>query len=223
MSVFDDPGTARRYEEGPPRLVPGYRDLQRMALVLIKEKAPEDGRILVLGAGGGLELRLFAESEPGWRLVGVDPAGQMLETAKTVMGPFADHAELIEGTIDAAPDGPFDAATAILVFHFIPVAEKLSTLKALRRRLKPGAPFVTSHFSLPREPAKRDLWLDRYAAFGIGSGAPPENMANAKQAIGATLPIVSPEEDEALLNQAGFSDISLFYVGFGFRGWVATA
>ena len=42
-------------------------------------------------------------------------------------------------------------------------------------------------------------------------------------AIGERLPTLSPEHDEALLHQAGFTDVSLFYAAFTFRGWVATA
>jgi tRNA (cmo5U34)-methyltransferase len=37
------------------------------------------------------------------------------------------------------------------------------------------------------------------------------------------LPLLSAEEDEALLREAGFSGVTLFYAGFSFRGWVATA
>ncbi len=41
--------------------------------------------------------------------------------------------------------------------------------------------------------------------------------------IGAKLPILSPEEDEKQLRDAGFHGITLFYAGFTFRGWVAYA
>jgi tRNA (cmo5U34)-methyltransferase len=37
------------------------------------------------------------------------------------------------------------------------------------------------------------------------------------------LPILAPEQEEALLREAGFPDVSLFYMGFAFRGWVAYA
>ena len=37
------------------------------------------------------------------------------------------------------------------------------------------------------------------------------------------LSILAPEEEEALLKEAGFSGISLFYAGFSFKGWVAYA
>jgi tRNA (cmo5U34)-methyltransferase len=39
-------------------------------------------------------------------------------------------------------------------------------------------------------------------------------------AIGKQLPILSPEEDEEIMQRAGFSNIETFYVGLGFRGWV---
>jgi tRNA (cmo5U34)-methyltransferase len=39
--------------------------------------------------------------------------------------------------------------------------------------------------------------------------------------IDSHLTILPPEQDEAMLRQGGFSNISLFYVGFTFRGWVA--
>src|SRR5689334_14020915 len=38
------------YAEGPPRQVPGYSSLHRMVSLLLAERTPPDGRVLVLGA-----------------------------------------------------------------------------------------------------------------------------------------------------------------------------
>lgn len=57
--------------------------------------------------------------------------------------------------------------------------------------------------------------------FAAASGVPRENARKAAEAIGARLSQLSPEQDEAMLKDAGFSGISLFYAGFTFRGWVA--
>jgi tRNA (cmo5U34)-methyltransferase len=35
------------------------------------------------------------------------------------------------------------------------------------------------------------------------------------------LPILAPERDETLLRDVRFADVTLFYTGFTFRGWVA--
>jgi tRNA (cmo5U34)-methyltransferase len=48
-------------------------------------------------------------------------------------------------------------------------------------------------------------------------------MAKAAEAIGERLPVLSPADDEALLREAGFADVSLFYAALTFRGWVAYA
>lgn len=221
MSPFSDPLAVARYAEGPPRLVPGFADLHRMTLLLLAEHTPADGRVLVLGAGGGLELKTFAESQPGWRFDGVDPAAEMLKLAQATLGPLASRVQLHEGYIESAPAGPFDAATCLLTLHFLPLEERRRTLGELYQRLKPGAPLVVAHHSFPQEEAERAQWLLRYAAFATASGIGQEQAASARVAIGARLPVLSPDQDEALLREAGFSAVSLFYAGFTFRGWVA--
>ena len=86
LKGFEDPAAVQRYAENPPRYMPGYADMQRMAAVLLAEHAPDDGTLLVLGAGGGLEMKAFAELQPRWRFVGVDPAPEMLKLAQATLG-----------------------------------------------------------------------------------------------------------------------------------------
>lgn len=217
--VFADPDAVARYAEGPPRLVPGFADLQRMTTLLLAERAPQNARVLVVGAGGGLELKVFAEGQPGWEFDGVDPSAEMLKLAEATLGPLMSRVRLHRGYIDVAPEGPFDAATCLLTFHFVPLEERLRMVREIRRRLKPGAPLVVAHLSFPQSDAQ--LWLSRYIAFAVSSGVDRDKAENARTAIGAQLPILSPEQDEAILRDAGFTDVSLFYTGFTFRGWVA--
>lgn len=202
-------------------MVPGYADMQRMAMLLLAERAPADARVLVVGAGGGLELKLFSEGQPNWSFVGVDPAAAMLDLARTTLGDHAGRTRFHEGFVHSAPEGPFDGASCILTLHFIEREERLRTLEQVRRRLKPGAPFVAAHYSIPE--GELDLWLSRSAAFSITSGIDPAQANAARAGIAERLPILSPGADEQLLREAGFSGVSLFYVGFVFRGWVAYA
>jgi len=202
------------------RQVPGFHGLQRMAGLLLAERVPEDGRILVLGAGGGLELKAFAEAYPGWRFCGVDPSAEMLALAGQTLGPLAERVEMHEGYIDTAPSGPFDGAACLLTLHFIPEDERRRTVAEIHRRLVPGAPLVVAHHSVPQEEAEKLRWLGRYAAFAAASGIPLQEANKAVAAMAERLPLLSPEQDEAVLRDAGFTDIALFYAGFTFRGWV---
>ncbi|MES1971557.1 MAG: class I SAM-dependent methyltransferase [Pseudomonadota bacterium] len=221
LKPFSDPVHVARYVEGPRRFVPGFEALHRMTGVLLAERAPDDARVLVLGAGGGLEMKALADMQAGWRFVGVDPAAEMLKLAGRTLGPHAARADLIEGYIDDAPSGPFDAAVCLLTLHFLDPVERERTVRQIHRRLSPGAPFVAAHGSFPQ--GERARWLDRYMNFAIASGADPDQARGARTAVDASVAMLSPEADEAILRAGGFSDVTQFYAAFTWRGWIARA
>ncbi len=213
----------KSYLEGPPRQVPGFSSLHRMAALLMAERMPDNGRVLVLGAGGGLELKALAEAQAGWTFDGVDPSADMLQLARQVAGEHGNRIGFHRGNIDVAPEGPFDAAVCLLTFHHIPIEQRLETLVQIRRRLKSGAPFVIAHMSFLQSEPERSIWIDRHLAFGAIDGTDPARVENARKAMRERLHILAPEEEETMLREAGFSGVALFYTAFSFRGWVAYA
>ncbi len=221
-TAFSDPDMVSDYAERTARLVPGLRDLHRMAGLLLAEKVPADGRVMVLGAGGGLELRAFAGQHPGWRFDGIDPSPEMLAQARDTLGPLLSQVTLHEGYVDDAPEGPFDGAACLLTLHFLPAEERLRTVREVHRRLRPGAPFVVAHHSFAKANGAGERWLARNAAFSVSNGVPAEQAQKSIPAIRDRLPVLSPDQDVAVLRDAGFQDIELFYAGFTFRGWVAS-
>lgn len=222
LKPFRDPAFVARYVEGPPRFVPGFADLHRMTDLLLAERAPEDARLLVLGAGGGLELKALAQAHPLWRFAGVDPAPEMLKLAKDMLGPLASRVTLVEGYIDDAPEGPFDGAVCLLTLHFLDATARRHAEEQIHRRLRLGAPFVVTHASFPQG-AGRENWLARYARFALGSGADPAQVEKMRTDVGNALSLYDPAEDEALLRAAGFRDVQLFYAAFTWRGWICHA
>ncbi len=223
LKHFSDPGAVARYLDGPRQFVPGLDALHRMTGILLAESAPGDAKILVLGAGGGAEIRALADVHPNWTFVGVDPAAAMLRLARQTVGEYGDRVELVEGYVEDAPEGPFDAALCLLTLHFLAAPERERTVRQIHARLRPGAPFVAAHASFPQAGREREIWLDRYAAYPIASGADPEQVRNARAAVAASLNSLSPEQDEAILRAAGFADASLFYAAFTWRGWISHA
>lgn len=222
-SAFNSSDVVAKYAEGPKRNVPGYSGILPMTRILLGERVPPQGRVLVVGAGGGLEMEDLALANPGWTIDGVDPSGPMLELAASRLGPLMSRMALHEGYVQDAPAGPFDGATCLLTFHFVPPEQRLPTAREIHRRLKPGAPFVVAHLSVEDGAGERDLWMKRYAAFLVSSGSEPRQAAATREKVEKELTILSPSQDEAILREAGFSDVRLFYVGFTFRGWVAYA
>jgi tRNA (cmo5U34)-methyltransferase len=219
---FFEGAAVRDYASRPARQVPGFADLHRMITQLLSERVPADASLLVLGAGGGLELKAFADACPGWTFEGVDPSADMLALARTVAAEHVTRIELRQGYIEDASDGPFDAAVSILTFHFIAREQRLETLRQLRRRLRPGAPLVLAHISFPQGEPERSTWIARHVAYA-NPGTDPAQLQQSRDAIAARLTILSPDEEEAQMREAGFGGVSLFYAGLSFRGWIAYA
>jgi tRNA (cmo5U34)-methyltransferase len=218
---FSDPAAVAGYVTNLSRNVPGVAVLHELVDQILGETTTEAGRVLVVGAGGGVELAYLADRHPGWTFDGVDPSGPMLELARTTLGANAERAALHEGYVEQAPPGPFDAATCLLTLHFLPRDERVQTLKEIRARLRPGAPLLTFHHSVPAGPT-RLTWLERAARYAVGTGETNQVMARA-EGMAANLPILTPEEDETALASAGFRNAEPFYGALTLRGWVAFA
>lgn len=219
LSFFLDVADGARHGQGD---VPGLVDLYRMVLLLLAEHTPPEAEILVLDAGDGTALKAFAEARPDWRLLAVDPSAGRLELMRRTLGGLAPRARLLRGSIDDVSEGPFGGAASLFTLHFLDAEQRLAVLRALKRRLKPGAPLVVAHHSCP---VGGDLWswLTRSLAFADREAADFDKASATAEAMMARLPILSSEEDEGLLYRAGFSEVTLFYAAFSFRGWVAFA
>ncbi len=218
---YTDPRAIDSYAEDALRKVPGLADLHRMMMLLLGEHAPDAAHVLVVGAGGGMETRALAEAQPGWRFTGVDPAPAMLELARRATVSCADRVNLVEGTVEQAPDGPFDGAICLLTLHHIERSERLHTLREIRRRLTPGARFVLAHHVAAG--ADPQQWMTRSVAFGDRAGPDWAKAVEHGRVMMERLPLLAPGEEEALLREAGFADVELFYAAFSFRGWVGIA
>jgi len=223
---FTDPERVARYTTlGPSAFMPGHAGVLQMVGVLLAESVPDEGVVLVVGAGGGLDTSAMAKAGPTWRFVGVDPAPAMLELARTVVGPEVNaRLELIEGVASDAPEGPFDAATLILVLGMLPDdGTKLATLREIHRRLRPGVPFILVDRCDDRFGPDFERNVNRYVAYARASGVDPATLTSALQSQKGNAGLVTAARNEALLAEAGFRNVETFYVGMQWRGWNATA
>src|SRR3546814_17437576 len=75
---------------------------------------------------------------------------------------------------------PYTTLFRSLTLHFLDTEERIRTAAEIRKRLKPGAPFVAAHGSFPQGAGTRDRWLDRYASYAIASGGDPEDRKSTR-------------------------------------------
>nr|AIA14734.1 Methyltransferase domain protein [uncultured bacterium] len=219
--LFKDPEHVANYAERPRKIIPGFDGLHRIMAQLIREAAPD--KVLVLGGGGGLELRTLIDALPEARYCAVDPSAEMIAQGKAYLHNPA-NVDWVEGLIFDAPSEPFDAATCMLTLHFVPDdGAKLATLKAVRARLKPGAPFFIAHLAVDKDAPGSDQRFERYLQFASDSQLDAETLEKAHGRVRTDLNCVGPERDETLLREAGFSGIELVFKGMYWCGWIAYA
>ena len=133
---------AASYDDDVRAAIPGYEVLHETAAALLHNALSEQARILLVGVGTGEEILRLAPDHPGWRITAVDPAAAMVDVARAKVDTAAlnDRVELRVGGVDDVPATErFDAATLILVQHFLPDdGAKLAMVRAIADRLEPG-------------------------------------------------------------------------------------
>lgn len=217
---FDFPyGSA--YEATVRRAIPAHEHTMRMAAALLAARLPEQADVLVVGAGGGMELCELGALQPGWRLTGVDPSGQMVDIARDRVAQhgLSDRVTLVQGTADALPaDARFDASTCLMVMHMLPdTGAKAALLKPIAGRLRPGAPFILSDAfgnSLPEAYVPAWRWFQR------GMGRDDEAIMALEVQVRAGVHFVPETRIAELLTDAGFAPPEQFFHAFWFGGWM---
>lgn len=216
---------ARRYDDTIRRVIPGYDALHSMTGVLLRDAIPDDGRILVVGAGTGSELLALGAMGPQWRFTACDPASDMLAVARDRLAgqPVEARTTLHACITDDLPaeETAFDAATCLLVMHFLPDdGSKLALLKSIAARLKPGAPLVLA--DMHEDPAS-ERWqriLRAWAGWQVSNGIDPEMVERGLQHVRRSVHFVPRARMEALFDEAGFEPSMDFWHAFQFGAFL---
>ncbi|MDQ0428084.1 tRNA (cmo5U34)-methyltransferase [Planomicrobium stackebrandtii] len=218
---------ATEYDKGVRRTLPTYDPMLRLSQTFLRYALKEQAEVLVVGCGGGNELKAFGVPNPGWRFTAVDPAKAMLEAAKTkaAHAGIEERVEWVNGTVmDVPTEKRFDGATCILVLHFVPeMEEKRALLMKIRSHLDPGAPFVlVSKFGDPNDPEFKELvalwknyWLDM-------TNLPEQQVEDLMKGT-LTESSISESEIRTLLKDSGFQRVANFFKTNHFGGWICYA
>ena len=218
---------AHQYDIDIRRAIPGYEALHSMAYSLLQTNLSKSARLLVVGSGTGMELVNYCQQNPTWSLVGVDPSAEMMAIAveQLVSLGYRERVDLHTGYVSTLPaTEPMDAATLMLVMHFLPDdGSKLQLLKDIARHLKPGAELVLADLhgdrSKPYFAKLKKAWQAFY--FSQLDDESIEAEANFQTSIDNSIYFITEARIIELLQAAGFGNITKFYNAFLFGGWIA--
>jgi tRNA (cmo5U34)-methyltransferase len=222
-----DSGIAQEYDRGVRRTLPTYDPMMRLSQTFLRSNLTKDASLLIIGGGGGNELKAFGPANPGWNFTAVDPSKAMLEVAKmkTRELEMESRVEFIRGTIADVPvESVYDGATCLLVLHFIAeVEDKLSLLKKLRSHLKPGSPFVlVSKVGETNDPEFKEL-VSLWKNYWLDNTSMTEEKVEELMKGTLTESVIPEEKLRELLAEAGFHRIANFFKTNHFGGWICYA
>ncbi len=212
------------YDESVSKIIPAFESIYELSQHLLMDSLDKEARILVAGAGTGKEIINSSRNNPHWSFTGFDPAKAMLAIArqKIAAASLENKISLIHGVIDDVAENDFDAATSILVMHFLPDdGSKLNFLKGIADKLKPGSLIILVDI-------EGEIGSNNYIRL---SGA-WKNQQIFKRGDNYTVNeefelrekevhFIPQKRIESLLNEAGFINIDKFFKAYLFGGFVA--
>jgi tRNA (cmo5U34)-methyltransferase len=208
------------------QFIPGRRAIFAIVEASFLELLPKGpARILVVGAGGGEEILRLGLDNPGWSFVGIDSSQPMVELARRRIAntPIAARSQVDAKTVENLEEKDFDAATCILTAHFVPDdGAKLAFFKAIRARLKSGAPLAIVDGVGVAGEAQTELLRRIWKRHAVRNGA-VEEVAETNAENFRKVAVVSAERQEELLTSVGFERLTPIFRGLAIKGWLAFA
>ncbi|MDA3896383.1 MAG: class I SAM-dependent methyltransferase [Desulfobacteraceae bacterium] len=215
---------SNEYDDTAHKIIPAYQAIYELTQHLLRDRLNSVARILVAGAGTGKEIIDCSQNNPNWSFTGFDPAEPMLSIAreKVAAATLKSKISLVLGLIDDVAEKDFDAATAILVMHFLPDdGAKLYFLKAIADKLKPGAPIVLvdleGEIGSDEYNVLNAAWKNQQLFIRAENDRVNEEFAMREKEVH----FISEKRIELLFIEAGFIQVQKFFKAYLFGGYVA--
>lgn len=223
---INPPIATNQYDESIRLFCAAYEPLFVMSNAVLRSIIAGNADLLIVGAGTGMEICTFGQANSGWSMTGVDPSSDMLSIANEKISQFElkNRVNLVQGfTHDLPETDMFDAATCILVMHFLPDdGSKLDILKSISKRLKSGAPLILVDGFGTKDSVNFEQNILSWKSFCETMGVDSQMVEDGfRDQIMKRLQFVSEERISGLLNEAGFDNPTRFFTSFLYGGWVA--
>lgn len=211
------------YNDKIRQSIPGYEALHEMVYDFLFEALPEEAHLLIAGVGTGMELQLLGTRCPGWRFTAFDISPEMIAVCRNVIrkSGLEERVDFVEGTVAAlSEDIRFDAATSLLVSHFIVGREKrLEYFSSLSRLLKTGAVLLTADLTGDDTHVNHKRFSDAWRRHNINNGRDPDEFDDDLAQSEKVVEFLPEDAYRGILKTAGFIDLKEFYRAFHFSGW----
>jgi tRNA (cmo5U34)-methyltransferase len=223
-AMMFDKDRAPSYDRMWAKLAP-TRDAIHLLIRAILADLPVDARILCVGVGTGAELLDLAQAFPQWQFTAVEPAIPMLDICrqKAEACGITARCTFHEGYVDSLlTSDSFDAATSLLVSHFIMEPEdRIEFFHQIALRLRPQGYLISSDIAYDQSsssyPGILEIWLQMMKLAGL----PQEQIDKMRHVYGRDVAVLPLPAVASIIAAGGFESPVLFFQSLLIHGWYA--
>ncbi len=206
------------------RSVPAYAEGQELIADIADQLVPPGGRVYDLGCStGALTAQLASRLAPRRvEVVGVDREPGMVARAelRCVEMPQVRFAT---SSLEELAFEPADMIVSYYTLQFVAPRERGRIVARIREALTPGGTFVLFEKVLASSPRNQATAEGAYADWKRRQGFGDEEIAAKARSIRGVLQPLSPEENDAMLRDAGFTEVMRVFRWVLFEGLIARA
>lgn len=209
------------FDDMVSRSVPYYTQLQQQIIAIASSFLKPNGIIYDFGASTGTTLYNLhkAYSQLNLQTTGIDYSLEMLEKAKEKNKNFPGEWQIHDLNTPIKLKH-HDLSLMILTLQFLAPESREVLLKQIYDALLPGGAFI---FVEKIEPSAMlsDLFETHYFEYKRQMGYSDIEIQRKKLALQGKLKPLSIQENQSLLLNSGFKEVSPFFQWFQFVGWIA--
>ena len=221
---FDDE-VARVFDDMLARSIPELGVLRGLVFDTGRRYVVPGTSVVDLGCSRGESLAPFlAAFGDAIRTVGIETSPAMLAACRAR---FA--AEIAAGTTDVLnldlaadyPDVTASLTLAVLTLQFVPVAARPRVLRDVFRTTISGGALVFVEKLHGATPELDAQWTEQYEAMKRANGYTQEAIDRKRLSLEGVLVPLTERENTALLHDAGFATVEMFWRHLNFAAWLA--
>ena len=164
---------ASEYDELKLRVIPGYRQVEDVALRYANAAARK--RVLELGCGSAEWAATFLRNQPTANYVAVEFSPKMRDLASKRLESYRRRVQLLDQDLNASlPGGPFDLVVSFFAIHHVEKKQRL--VEEVFASLAPGGLFLYADITVATDPALERAFQEGWLAFMLGAGLDPERI-----------------------------------------------
>lgn len=221
-AIVFDKDMAAAYDKNFAKLAP-IRESLHLHIRAILSDLPVNARILCVGVGTGLELLDLAQAFPQWQFTAVEPSAPMLDICRQRVedNAITSRCTLHQGYLDSLPaSDSFDAATCLLVSHFIMQPEERSHLfHQIALRLRPQGYLINADLAYDLSSSDYPRILEIWCQMRKSADAPAEEIEKMRQAYGTLVAILQPAAVASIMAAGGFDAPVLCFQNLLIHAW----